>query len=54
MTKSRYLPEAAHPYYVVKKNGFDVVFASPKGKHNGMTVWLTIAQVARLHLIQSQ
>jgi hypothetical protein len=27
----RYLPEAAHPYYVMKKNGYEVVFASPKG-----------------------
>lgn len=26
-----YLPEAAHPYYVFVKNGFKVVFASPKG-----------------------
>jgi len=29
---SRYLPEAAHPYYVLKKNGYEVEFASPKGK----------------------
>jgi hypothetical protein len=27
----RYLPEAAHPYYVLKKNGYEVDFASPKG-----------------------
>lgn len=54
MTNLRYLPEAAHPYYVVKKNGFDVVFASPKGTQNGMTIWLTSAQVARLHLIPSR
>src|SRR5271155_3454931 len=27
----RYLPEAAHPYYVLKKNGYEIVFASPKG-----------------------
>ncbi|GAA5922061.1 glutathione-independent methylglyoxalase [Sporobolomyces koalae] len=26
-----YLPEAAHPYYQVKKAGYEVVFASPKG-----------------------
>ena len=26
-----YLPEAAHPYYVLKKNGFEIDFASPKG-----------------------
>ena len=31
VTNWRYLPEAAHPYYVLKKNGYDVVFASPKG-----------------------
>jgi hypothetical protein len=27
----RYLPEAAHPYYVLKQNGYEIVFASPKG-----------------------
>lgn len=26
-----YLPEAAHPYFVVTKAGYEVVFASPKG-----------------------
>ncbi|GAA5828177.1 hypothetical protein JCM11251_002620 [Rhodosporidiobolus azoricus] len=26
-----YLPEAAHPYYVVKDDGYEVDFASPKG-----------------------
>lgn len=37
VTNLRYLPEAAHPYYVVKKNGYDVVFASPKGNWLGIT-----------------
>jgi putative intracellular protease/amidase len=31
--KRRYLPEAAHPYYVLKRNGFEIVFASPKGTY---------------------
>jgi hypothetical protein len=31
VTYIRYLPEAAHPYYVLRQNGFEVVFASPDG-----------------------
>ena len=26
-----YLPEAAHPYYTLIEQGYNVVFASPKG-----------------------
>jgi putative intracellular protease/amidase len=26
-----YLPEVSHPYYKLKKAGFEIVFASPKG-----------------------
>jgi len=38
---AKYLPEAAHPYYVLKKNGLEIDFASPNGNSLKMVRLMT-------------